>query len=436
MGDQQIYQIFQEGYHRAASGSPLGPAVLPPTHTYNGSGYPPALTPINDFNTPSHNFIQGNGWPPYPGSELDFPASMINRNGYTNQHQQQGQQQQQPGPSQQQLYQEFYGNGPLEATLSNFASYPSVPGVPTPDLMMQPDPFGAVPGACLDYNPPSVYPGGANPWPKQELQNGYQPRSVLEQEDVKGIFIPTQETSHFFPSNSEGLSDPVSPSDSQPASPRSPMSVGASSVTDTKRKSGAGGKAAAGAGTGRGKRKKTDDVVADPHVRLVKERDRRVSNNSRERMRIRDINDALTELGRVCMSLRPMGKANAEKPQTKLGVLNMAVDVIMQLEKKVRDRNLNPSTVALHHRTATAAGSNPATATTSGSMNPFQSPPPPTMQQRWIFVKTFTYVRAKKTMKPFVHFCLTKFLAAKVIFFGIVLKLQKDNHYINPRKTL
>jgi len=49
-----------------------------------------------------------------------------------------------------------------------------------------------------------------------------------------------------------------------------------------------------------------------------------------------------------------MGKSNAEKPQTKLGVLNMAVDVIMQLEKKVRERNLNPSNVALQHRSATS----------------------------------------------------------------------------------
>jgi hypothetical protein len=93
-------------------------------------------------------------------------------------------------------------------------------------------------------------------------------------------------------------------------------------------------------------------------------------------MRIRDINDALTELGRVCMSLRPMGKANAEKPQTKLGVLNMAVDIIMQLEKKVRDRNLNPSTVALHHRTSVGASSSMPTASTSNG-SPFQAPFPP-----------------------------------------------------------
>jgi len=75
-----------------------------------------------------------------------------------------------------------------------------------------------------------------------------------------------------------------------------------------------------------------------------KMKDRRFSNNARERMRIRDINDALNELGRVCMMLKPN---KGDKPQTKLGVLNMAVDVINSLESQVRDRNLNPSAVCL-----------------------------------------------------------------------------------------
>ena len=54
--------------------------------------------------------------------------------------------------------------------------------------------------------------------------------------------------------------------------------------------------------------------------------------------------DALNELGRVCMMLKPQ---KGDKPQTKLGVLNMAVDVINSLEAQVRDRNLNPSAVCL-----------------------------------------------------------------------------------------
>ena len=74
---------------------------------------------------------------------------------------------------------------------------------------------------------------------------------------------------------------------------------------------------------------------------------RRFSNNARERMRIRDINDALNELGRVCMMLKPNKN---DKPQTKLGVLNMAVDVINSLESQVRERNLNPSTAVCLQR--------------------------------------------------------------------------------------
>lgn len=114
------------------------------------------------------------------------------------------------------------------------------------------------------------------------------------------------------------------------------------------------------------------EAHVDPHVRQHKEKERRVSNNTRERIRIRDINEALTELGRVCMTLRPKA---ADKPQTKLAVLNMAVDVITHLEKKVRDRNLNPAALALNRgpggqfpSPAGGVGS-PATSTSGGLMN-------------------------------------------------------------------
>merc|ERR1712035_83256 len=49
------------------------------------------------------------------------------------------------------------------------------------------------------------------------------------------------------------------------------------------------------------------------------------------RIRIRDINEALKELGRMCMT-----HLKSDKPQTKLGILNMAVEIIMQLEQQVR----------------------------------------------------------------------------------------------------
>lgn len=51
------------------------------------------------------------------------------------------------------------------------------------------------------------------------------------------------------------------------------------------------------------------------------------------RIRIRDINEALKELGRMCMQ-----HLKSDKPQTKLGILNMAVEVIMQLEQQVRGK--------------------------------------------------------------------------------------------------
>lgn len=51
------------------------------------------------------------------------------------------------------------------------------------------------------------------------------------------------------------------------------------------------------------------------------------------RIRIRDINEALKELGRMCMS-----HLKTDKPQTKLGILNMAVEVIMTLEQQVRGK--------------------------------------------------------------------------------------------------
>ena len=61
---------------------------------------------------------------------------------------------------------------------------------------------------------------------------------------------------------------------------------------------------AGGPGAGRGKRRKITDQDVDPQIKAVKDKERRSSNNTRERIRIRDINDALTELGRVCMSLK------------------------------------------------------------------------------------------------------------------------------------
>ncbi|XP_053621443.1 protein daughterless isoform X3 [Plodia interpunctella] len=87
------------------------------------------------------------------------------------------------------------------------------------------------------------------------------------------------------------------------------------------------------------------DDDADPHAKALREKERRQANNARERIRIRDINEALKELGRMCMT-----HLKSDKPQTKLGILNMAVEVIMTLEQQVRERNLNPKAACLKRR--------------------------------------------------------------------------------------
>ncbi|XP_040577115.1 uncharacterized protein da [Lepeophtheirus salmonis] len=95
------------------------------------------------------------------------------------------------------------------------------------------------------------------------------------------------------------------------------------------------------------KRRKNEDEDDDvpPEVKYIREKERRSANNARERIRIRDINEALKELGRICMS-----HLESDKPQTKLGILNMAVEVIMTLEQQVRERNLNPKVACLKRR--------------------------------------------------------------------------------------
>ncbi|XP_056632089.1 protein daughterless isoform X11 [Diorhabda carinulata] len=98
--------------------------------------------------------------------------------------------------------------------------------------------------------------------------------------------------------------------------------------------------------TKRSRRYNTDeDEIDDPNNKAIREKERRQANNVRERIRIRDINEALKELGRMCMA-----HLKTDKPQTKLGILNMAVEVIMTLEQQVRERNLNPKAACLKRR--------------------------------------------------------------------------------------
>ncbi|XP_034743405.1 transcription factor 3a isoform X4 [Etheostoma cragini] len=76
-----------------------------------------------------------------------------------------------------------------------------------------------------------------------------------------------------------------------------------------------------------------------------RERERRMANNTRERVRVRDINEAFRELGRMCQV-----HLQSDKAQTKLIILQQAVQVIMGLEKQVRERNLNPKAACLKRR--------------------------------------------------------------------------------------
>lgn len=87
------------------------------------------------------------------------------------------------------------------------------------------------------------------------------------------------------------------------------------------------------------------DEDEPPEMKAEREKERRQANNARERIRVRDINEAFKELGRMCMM-----HLKTDKAQTKLNILHQAVEVITSLEQQVRERNLNPKTACLKRR--------------------------------------------------------------------------------------
>merc|ERR1712013_826423 len=107
-----------------------------------------------------------------------------------------------------------------------------------------------------------------------------------------------------------------------------------------------------------------DSVDSDEKER--KENERRYTNNQRERVRIRDNNEALKELGRICST-----HLKSDKPMTKLGIMNHAVDLIISLEQQVRERNLNPKVACLKRREEGSSGESwtPPPGTSQGMMS-------------------------------------------------------------------
>jgi len=114
-----------------------------------------------------------------------------------------------------------------------------------------------------------------------------------------------------------------------------------------------------------------EDASFDLEHNDLKDVDRRWANNQRERVRIKDINGALKELGRICSTHQ-----RSDKPMTKLGILNNAVDVIMTLEQQVRERNLNPKVACLKRQEAGSSLPPPSESYQSLSPSPSITPVP------------------------------------------------------------